>query len=361
MAPVPQADWTIRSAPRGTGLGGGHAFTAVSGAGAVLGCARVLESDGSFHLQEVSVVPERRRTGIGTALLQAVEAAVLARGASALTVLVPASGAVDFFAHLGYQQRPRLPVALRWLAAEVADDAAGERVVMGKSVASDVVPRPAVSVLPLRDSDAGLEVFVQHRVATMDFAAGAVVFPGGRVDPVDHEGTPAVPPGHLPAWQHTALPAAPVLVAAAIREVAEECGVVLDPAALLPWDNWVTPPGGRRRFDVAFFVTAVSDADREGWANTTTEADRSAWEPVNGLLSDEAAGRVRLMPPTKALLTELAGFENCVQVLAHCPLITPVEDDEPLRPRPPGSLLPDDPVSLGAGELADLDGSALAE
>ena len=33
----------------------------------------------------------------------------------------------------------------------------------------------------------GLEVFVQHRVSTMDFAAGAVVFPGGRVDPVDSE------------------------------------------------------------------------------------------------------------------------------------------------------------------------------
>ncbi len=48
--------------------------------------------------------------------------------------------------------------------------------------------RPAVSVIMVRDGDSGLEAFVQHRVTTMDFAAGVVVFPGGRVDPVDRQG-----------------------------------------------------------------------------------------------------------------------------------------------------------------------------
>ncbi|CAM4119988.1 hypothetical protein [Janibacter anophelis] len=50
---------------------------------------------------------------------------------------------------------------------------------------SPVVPRPAVSVIPLRDGPDGLEAFVQHRATTMDFAAGVVVFPGGRCDPSD--------------------------------------------------------------------------------------------------------------------------------------------------------------------------------
>ena len=40
-------------------------------------------------------------------------------------------------------------------------------------------PRLAASVILLRDADHGLEAFVQHRVNTMDFAAGMVVFPGG--------------------------------------------------------------------------------------------------------------------------------------------------------------------------------------
>lgn len=42
--------------------------------------------------------------------------------------------------------------------------------------------RLAVSVIPLRESDMEPELFVQHRVSTMDFAAGMIVFPGGRAD-----------------------------------------------------------------------------------------------------------------------------------------------------------------------------------
>lgn len=49
----------------------------------------------------------------------------------------------------------------------------------------DQAPRLAVSVVMLRDSPRGIEVFVQHRASTMDFAAGVIAFPGGRVDDVD--------------------------------------------------------------------------------------------------------------------------------------------------------------------------------
>lgn len=47
---------------------------------------------------------------------------------------------------------------------------------------AEVPIRKAASVLLLREAAAGFEVFVQHRVNTMDFAAGMVVYPGGRVD-----------------------------------------------------------------------------------------------------------------------------------------------------------------------------------
>ena len=52
----------------------------------------------------------------------------------------------------------------------------------------DVVPaRPAATVLLVRDDDpSGVEVFVLRRTANAVFAADMYVFPGGRVDDVDH-------------------------------------------------------------------------------------------------------------------------------------------------------------------------------
>src|SRR4029077_3023268 len=49
------------------------------------------------------------------------------------------------------------------------------------------VPRPAATVVLLRPGAAGLEVLLTHRPATMAFAAGAHLFPGGRVDPGEAE------------------------------------------------------------------------------------------------------------------------------------------------------------------------------
>lgn len=323
---------TIRPAVGDDGLGAppsDRGFVLVCGdVGRPLGHARVLEADGRFHLMEVLVVPGQRRQGIGSALIAAVEAETISRGATALTLLAEECQTA-FFKRLGYQPIDRLPVALRWLAQPLHD-------AMARPLAPDVVPRPAVSVIPLRDTTHGVEAFVQHRVATMDFAAGAVVFPGGRVDPPDYEMHFSLPSTHAEAWAHTALPSPETLVAASIREVAEECNVLLEPAALVPGDNWVTPSGGRRRFDVAFFVTEVKATDAGRWSNTTTEAVRSRWESVAGLLTAEDEGRIRLMPPTRALLAELAGFATVAEVLAHSPIITTVEDDEPVRPRPPG-------------------------
>ena len=43
-------------------------------------------------------------------------------------------------------------------------------------------PLPASTVLLLRDGAEGLEVFMVRRTTKMDFAAGALVFPGGKVE-----------------------------------------------------------------------------------------------------------------------------------------------------------------------------------
>ena len=43
-------------------------------------------------------------------------------------------------------------------------------------------PLPAATVVILRDGREGLEVFMVVRHREIDFASGALVFPGGKVD-----------------------------------------------------------------------------------------------------------------------------------------------------------------------------------
>ena len=79
-------------------------------------------------------------------------------------------------------------------------------------------PRPASTVLLLRDGPAGPELFMVVRHRQIEFAAGALVFPGGRVEPADAEIAAA------------AIGAADPLGAfrvAAIREAFEESGLLL--------------------------------------------------------------------------------------------------------------------------------------
>src|ERR1700742_4993030 len=54
--------------------------------------------------------------------------------------------------------------------------------------AEAVAPRPASTILLLRDSAAGeIEIFMMVRHYERDFSSGALVFPGGSVDKGDRE------------------------------------------------------------------------------------------------------------------------------------------------------------------------------
>lgn len=318
---------------RGAALGArGFALVAVDSDGRPLGFAHVLELDARFHLEQLSVHPDAQRRGIGAALLAAAEDGVRARGASVVTLRTFADVPwnAPFYRRHGYADAA-LPVAMgSLLDAEerLGLLAAGARVTLAKQIAEHVTPVPAVSVLPLRDAARGPEVFVQYRASTMDFAEGAVVFPGGRVHP--GESAVVVPPSHGNAWAATDLPEPGILAAAAIREVVEECGVRLRASELLPWDDWVTPPGGRRRFDVGFFLTAARPG--QDWRNTTTEAVTTGWRRPADLLRDADRGTVRLLPPTRTLLTELSAITDVAAALAARPRIVPVLHDQG-RPR----------------------------
>ncbi|GAA1861350.1 hypothetical protein GCM10009813_23130 [Brevibacterium marinum] len=201
--------------------------------------------------------------------------------------------------------------------------------------AAAVPVKPAVSVLMIRDGGTGLEVFVQHRVSTMDFAAGVVVFPGGRVDPVDEQTASSlhVPDPHLhrQAWKDSTIAEVAdgwrVLLATAVREVEEETGAVLDPAGLKPWANWVTPVGRPKRFDTYFYVLSVGELASAH--HQTTEAHTSEWMSVSEILTAETEERLKLMRPTLTLLRELAAFRTVAEVIGFDRIIDPVRPEFP--------------------------------
>src|ERR1700690_3148475 len=91
--------------------------------------------------------------------------------------------------------------------------------------AEAVTPRPASTILLLRDGAAGeIEVFMMVRHYEIDFNSGALVFPGGSVDKGDQEiiGKPELYSGS------EGLDAAALSFRiAAIRETFEESGILL--------------------------------------------------------------------------------------------------------------------------------------
>ena len=84
-----------------------------------------------------------------------------------------------------------------------------------------VVPVAAATILMLRDGPTGLEVFMVVRHHQIDFASGALVFPGGKIDPGDYEARDYCT--HTENVNNEDL----ALKVGAIREAFEECGILL--------------------------------------------------------------------------------------------------------------------------------------
>jgi 8-oxo-dGTP pyrophosphatase MutT (NUDIX family) len=231
-----------------------------------------------------------------------------------------------------------------------------------------LVPRPAATVMLVRDTGPGLGVFLMRRHAKMEFAAGTMVFPGGGVDERDRNADIAWA-GPPPEWWAQRFGIEPdlaeALVCAAARETFEESGVLFagpagDPDGIIgdasvygdarraladgtlsfadflrreslelrsdllrPWANWVTPEAERtRRYDTYFFVGALPKGQRADGQNT--ESDRAGWTTPEAAIGDFSAGRSFLLPPTWTQLDSLAG-RTVAEVLAVERQIVPVQ------------------------------------
>jgi 8-oxo-dGTP pyrophosphatase MutT (NUDIX family) len=209
-----------------------------------------------------------------------------------------------------------------------------------------------------------------RRVATMAFAPRMMVFPGGGVDPRDAD--PALPwAGPSPAeWGRTLVADEAVareLVVAAVREVFEECGVLLagpnadtvvgdvsgpqwqaDRAALLshevslsqmlirrglvlrsdllrPRAHWITPEFEPKRYDTRFFAALLPAGQIAD--DQTSEADHADWADPARLLEDYATGSALMLPPTVLCVEQVAAATSVADFLAaDVPMapITPV-------------------------------------
>src|SRR6478672_8496733 len=139
-------------------------------------------------------------------------------------------------------------------------------------------PRPASTVVVLRDAAGGPEVFLVRRHEGTAFMGGAYVFPGGRVDAGDHGGDSSWCDGVERAAARELFEEAGVLLAptgtrehfvkdrtdlhggrATLRAILEREHLRLGLDALVPCAHWVTPPIDTRQFDTWFFITRLPD------------------------------------------------------------------------------------------------------
>lgn len=199
------------------------------------------------------------------------------------------------------------------LQSELHERLIAQALRFAESGATPAPARLAATVLLLRPAGGGFETYLLRRKASMAFASGMYAFPGGSVDPDDYRGESLSGPDWASRLGRPESEAQAV-VRAAVREVAEETGVRLPAAALLPWTRWVTPEFEPRRYDTYFFVVGLPDGQRAD--DISGEADRTEWSAPAAALRRVEAGEMLMLPPTSVTLGELAEFATVAQVLA---------------------------------------------
>lgn len=149
---------------------------------------------------------------------------------------------------------------------------------------------PAATVIPLRQSPAGMEVLLLQRNSRGQFG-NMWVFPGGRVDPED---SGSVVGDNAEVEMNAAR-------AAAVREAAEEASLDLDPSDLVPFSFWVPPLGGEKRFATWFFLIEVRN-DGSAVVVDKLEIHRSEWVAPATAIARVNAAQMDMAPPTFATL-----------------------------------------------------------
>jgi 8-oxo-dGTP pyrophosphatase MutT (NUDIX family) len=209
---------------------------------------------------------------------------------------------------------------------------------------------PAATLILVRDRDgAAPDLLMVERSDNMAFAAGALVFPGGRIDEADRRlgnemglGDGAATAAIRETIEETAVPVglAPVpehrTVLGLQSELAEEtdfaallsrANLELDASALTPFARWVPKFHAVRRFDTLFFVAEAPTGD---WQPNviTGECSGAHWLSATEALEREARGEARLIFPTRRNLERLAQHRNFAEIRADA-LAHPIDPVTP--------------------------------
>ena len=243
-------------------------------------------------------------------------------------------------------------------------------------MAEILVPRPAATVLTLRDTPTGYEILMLRRNLNSDFVGGAYVFPGGGVDLED-----AGPPAQALAIGVTEAQASAQLnlergglayYVACLRELFEEAGLLLacdqdgesvrlgepdviarmaehrrrinsremgfvemmqleglylDLRALAYVAHWVTPVGPPRRYDTRFFVALAPTGQVAAHDAGETVAD--TWVRPVDALDQHRRGELDMIFPTIRNLQSIADFRTTGDVFSWARALTSIPRTEP--------------------------------
>lgn len=194
---------------------------------------------------------------------------------------------------------------------------------------------PAATLIVVRERpDGPPELLMVERSEGMAFAAGALVFPGGRIDQADRElGLAIGMDGAVIAAiretiEETAIPvglSAPprpehcleiqLALAAGqdFGDVAEQAGLEIDPGALIPFARWVPKFHAVRRFDTMFYI---AEAPRGSWEPQVVEGECAGayWLTAREALDREARGQARMIFPTRRNLERLAQHSSFAEI-----------------------------------------------
>lgn len=202
-------------------------------------------------------------------------------------------------------------------------------------------PIPAATLVLMRPRPQGPPaLLMMERPGHMAFAAGALVFPGGRIEDQDHDAAAALADGSDEAAARIAairetleesgvavglVPAPDATTTARLREgllagrafaeLLAEAGLALELDRLVPFSRWCPNFRETRRFDASFYL-AEAPADAPEPSAQPGEVTRVFWASAAEVLADLDAGRAHAIFPTRRNLERLAGHASFAEAAA---------------------------------------------